>query len=103
MLAISALCLAAVERWPQWAKLLYSPMRWKYRLSFVLGRGTRYALLASVGLFLPIPGPWIVVASLLALAIEVRGARRMNRTSEPGPAFSPDLGGREAVAVGEEA
>jgi membrane protein YqaA with SNARE-associated domain len=208
MLAISVLCLAAAERWPEWAKLLYSvpytflgnslaplpydgavvylggrfslplivavavaatliieswnmellarvlardgtrgfrnhrvtqltlrwyrkapfwslvatcvlpvvphyPMRflavlaeyplWKYQLSIVLGRGTRYALLASVGLFLPIPGPWIIVASLLALALGVRSARRMNRAGDPGPALSPDLGHRDAVTAGEEA
>jgi membrane protein YqaA with SNARE-associated domain len=76
---------------------------WKYQLSVVLGRGTRYGLLASVGLFLPIPGPWIVVASLIALAIGVRSARHMNRTGNAEPALSPDLNSRNAVAAGEEA
>src|SRR4051812_28049371 len=71
---------------------------WKYQLSVVLGRGTRYGLLASVGLFLPIPGPWIVVASLIALAIGVRSARRMNRTSGAAQAVSSNLGaGKTAV------
>jgi ribonucleoside-triphosphate reductase len=52
---------------------------WKYQLSVVLGRGARYVGLAGVGVALPIPGYWIVIASLLALALGVRGARRMNR------------------------
>jgi membrane protein YqaA with SNARE-associated domain len=53
---------------------------WKYQMSVVLGRGSRYLLLAGVGLALPIPGHWILLASLVALAFGVRGARRMNRT-----------------------
>lgn len=52
---------------------------WKYQVSVVLGRGARYAGLAGVGLALPIPGPWIVAASLVVLAFGLRGARRMNR------------------------
>ena len=52
---------------------------WKYQISVVLGRGTRYLGLAGVGFALPIPGYWIVLASLVALAFGVRGARRMNR------------------------
>jgi len=76
---------------------------WKYQLSVALGRGTRYGLLASVGLFLPIPGPWIVVASLVALAVGVRSARQMNRTGNVEPALAPDLNSRNAIAAGEEA
>jgi ribonucleoside-triphosphate reductase len=56
---------------------------WKYQMSVVLGRGARYVGLAGVGVALPIPGHWIVIASLVALALGVRGARRMNR--DPGP------------------
>jgi membrane protein YqaA with SNARE-associated domain len=59
---------------------------WKYQLSVVLGRGTRYSGLVLVGAALPIPGPWIVLASLLILALGLRGARRMNR-SQPEPAI----------------
>jgi ribonucleoside-triphosphate reductase len=55
---------------------------WKYQLSVILGRGTRYAVLASVGLIVPIPTSWIIVASLVALAVTVRSARRMNRTPD---------------------
>jgi membrane protein YqaA with SNARE-associated domain len=53
---------------------------WKYQLSVVLGRGARYSGLVLVGATVPIPGPWIVLASLLILAFGVRGARRMNRS-----------------------
>src|SRR5690349_5153747 len=56
---------------------------WKYELSVFLGRGARYAALAGLGLALPIPGHWIVLVSLAALALGVRGAKRMNRV--PGP------------------
>ena len=52
---------------------------WKYQLSVILGRGTRYTVLVLVGATIPIPGPWIVLASLVILALGVRGARRMNR------------------------
>jgi hypothetical protein len=52
---------------------------WKYQVSVVLGRGARYVGLAGVGVALPIPGYWIVIVSLVALALGVRGARRMNR------------------------
>jgi membrane protein YqaA with SNARE-associated domain len=55
---------------------------WKYQLSVMLGRGTRYAVLGGLGIALPIPWQWIVLASLVALAFGVRGARRMNRTPE---------------------
>jgi membrane protein YqaA with SNARE-associated domain len=57
---------------------------WKYQLSVFLGRGTRYSGLVLVGATVPIPGPWIVLASLMILALGVRGARRMNRSqAEP--------------------
>jgi membrane protein YqaA with SNARE-associated domain len=70
---------------------------WKYQLSVVLGRGARYVALAGVGLALPIPGPWIVVASLIALAVGARGARRMNRSPQT------SLGSRPETALPEEA
>ena len=57
---------------------------WKYQISILLGRGLRYALLAGVGFALPIPGQWIVLASLVALALGVRSARRMNRAPAAG-------------------
>ena len=71
---------------------------WKYQLSVVLGRGTRYSGLVLVGAALPIPGPWIVLASLLILALGLRGARRMNR-SQPEPAISRST----EAAIPEEA
>jgi membrane protein YqaA with SNARE-associated domain len=52
---------------------------WKYQMSVILGRGARYLGLAGLGLAMPIPGRWIVLVSLVALALGVRGARRMNR------------------------
>jgi membrane protein YqaA with SNARE-associated domain len=52
---------------------------WKYQITVILGRGTRYAALAGLGIALPIPGHWIVIVSLVALAFGVRGVRRMNR------------------------
>jgi ribonucleoside-triphosphate reductase len=55
---------------------------WKYQLSVVLGRGSRYVGLAGVGLTVPIPGEWIVVVSLVLFALGVRGARKMNREPE---------------------
>jgi uncharacterized membrane protein YdjX (TVP38/TMEM64 family) len=55
---------------------------WKYLVSVVLGRGARYVGLATVGVLVPIPGYWIIVASLIALAVSVRSARRMNRAEE---------------------
>ncbi len=64
---------------------------WRYQLSVILGRGTRYTGLVLVGAAIPIPGPWIVLASLLILALGVRGARRMNRSQpESTSARSPD-------------
>jgi membrane protein YqaA with SNARE-associated domain len=77
---------------------------WKYQLSVLLGRGTRYAVLGGIGMALPIPGPWIVVASLLALGIGVRSARRMNRTTDSVPGTVPELVSRKKVVpVAEEA
>ena len=52
---------------------------WKYQLSVALGRGMRYSALVLIGATIPIPGPWLVLASLVALGFGVRGARRMNR------------------------
>jgi membrane protein YqaA with SNARE-associated domain len=69
---------------------------WKYQLSVVLGRGSRYVLLGGLGVALPIPGRWIVLASLVLLAIGMREARRMNRTP-------PEGVGRGPVVVAEEA
>jgi len=51
---------------------------WKYQLSVILGRGARYAALAGFGVVFPIPGPIILAASLVILAIGLRSARRMN-------------------------
>jgi membrane protein YqaA with SNARE-associated domain len=68
---------------------------WKYQLSVVLGRGARYVALAGVGVVLPIPGHWLVLASLLALAFGVKGARRMNRT--------PEIVGGHPAALAEKA
>lgn len=56
---------------------------WKYQITVVLGRGSRYVALAGVGVALPIPGEWIILVSLIALAFGVRGARKMNRTPDP--------------------
>jgi membrane protein YqaA with SNARE-associated domain len=64
---------------------------WKYQLSVILGRGSRYAGLVLVGATLPIPGPWILVASLVILAFGFRGARQMNRSPvEPAIARSAE-------------
>jgi membrane protein YqaA with SNARE-associated domain len=71
---------------------------WKYQLSVILGRGTRYAGLVLVGATLPIPWPWILVASLVILAFGVRGARRMNRL-QPEPAMARST----EAAIPEEA
>jgi membrane protein YqaA with SNARE-associated domain len=56
---------------------------WKYQLSVVLGRGTRYLGLAGLGWALPIPGIWIALASIVILAFGVRAARRMNEPVDP--------------------
>jgi membrane protein YqaA with SNARE-associated domain len=52
---------------------------WKYQISVVLGRGARYTALAGLGVALPIPGQWLLLASIVALAFGIRGARKMNR------------------------
>lgn len=70
---------------------------WKYQTSVILGRGTRYAALVLIGATLPVPGPWIVVASLVILAFGVRGARRMNRRATEATAT------RSSRALPEEA
>jgi membrane protein YqaA with SNARE-associated domain len=54
---------------------------WKYQLSVILGRGARYVGLVSVGVAFPIPTVWLVLVSLVVLALGARGAVRMNRTS----------------------
>ena len=61
---------------------------WKYQTSVILGRGSRYVGLAGLGVALPIPGYWIVLVSLLAFALGIRGARRMNRAPSAVPAGS---------------
>jgi ribonucleoside-triphosphate reductase len=70
---------------------------WKYQISVVLGRGARYVALAGLGVALPLPGEWIILASLIALAFGVRGARKMNRVPDPA------LGVRAQAAMPEEA
>src|SRR4051812_33773688 len=75
---------------------------WKYQLSVLLGRGVRYAVLASVGVILPIPAPWLIIASLIALLIAVRSARRMSQTTESATPSPAELGGPTTVAAGEE-
>jgi membrane protein YqaA with SNARE-associated domain len=52
---------------------------WKYQLSVIIGRGTRYLGLAGLGWALPIPGIWVALASLVILGFGVRAARRMNQ------------------------
>jgi membrane protein YqaA with SNARE-associated domain len=69
---------------------------WKYQLSVVLGRGARYLALAGVGVAMPIPGHWILLASLIALAFGVRGAKRMNRSPRPGRNTHPAILSEEA-------
>ena len=71
---------------------------WKYQLSVILGRGTRYAGLVLVGATIPIPGLWIVLTSLVILALGARGARRMNR-AQPEPTIARSL----EAALREEA
>ena len=70
---------------------------WKYQVSVILGRGTRYVGLVLVGATMPIPGSWIVVVSLIILAFGIRGARRMNRPEPTLPMTAP------AEALPEEA
>jgi membrane protein YqaA with SNARE-associated domain len=71
---------------------------WKYQISVILGRGTRYSALVLIGTVLPIPGPWIVLASVVILAVGVRGARRMNRSQA-----EPAVGRSAETAVPEDA
>jgi membrane protein YqaA with SNARE-associated domain len=75
--------------------------QWKYQLSVLLGRGTRYAVLGSIGVVLPIPGTWLLGASLVALAFGVRSARRMNRLPASGaaPAPEPALGSANSAVA----
>jgi membrane protein YqaA with SNARE-associated domain len=62
---------------------------WKYQTSVILGRGTRYAGLVLVGATVPIPGAWLLAASLIILAFGIRGARKMNQGDAPGTLGSP--------------
>jgi membrane protein YqaA with SNARE-associated domain len=71
---------------------------WKYQISVILGRGTRYSALVLIGTVLPIPGPWIVLASVVILAVGFRGARRMNRSQA-----EPATGRSTEAAIPEEA
>jgi ribonucleoside-triphosphate reductase len=70
---------------------------WKYQMSVLLGRGARYAVLAGLGVAMPIPGHWLVMVSFVALFFAVRGARKMKRAREGGRA------GPSEPAVAEEA
>jgi hypothetical protein len=70
---------------------------WKYLMSVLLGRGGRYAALAGLGVAVPIPGQWLVMVSLVALFLAMRGARKMNRAPESARA------GVSKPAVAEEA
>jgi hypothetical protein len=54
---------------------------WKYQLSVIVGRGTRYLGLAGLGFALPIRGGWIALASVVILLLGMRAARRMNQPS----------------------
>ena len=62
---------------------------WKYQASVILGRGTRYAGLVLVGATVPIPGTWLLVASMIILAFGVRGARKMNREEPASTLVAP--------------
>jgi uncharacterized membrane protein YdjX (TVP38/TMEM64 family) len=83
--ALVATCvLPVVPHYPmRFLAVLAGYPLWKYQLSVVLGRGTRYIGLAGVGLALPIPGSWIALASVVLLILGVRAARRMNQDSPP--------------------
>jgi ribonucleoside-triphosphate reductase len=69
---------------------------WKYQLSVILGRGTRYVGLAGVGLALPIPGIWIALASIVILGFGVRAARRMNEPEDAVTSLPPIAAAEEA-------
>ena len=75
---------------------------WKYQLSVILGRGTSYAVLASVGVILPIPTHWLILASLVALFVTIRSARRMNQTSDAQQPAPTELVGPKTVSAVEE-
>jgi membrane protein YqaA with SNARE-associated domain len=77
------------------AVLVAYPM-WKYQLSVILGRGARYGALAGFGMVVPIPGPVIVAASLIILAVGLRSAHQMNQPR-------PDTMPRVVEPVREEA
>ncbi|HEU5304283.1 MAG TPA: hypothetical protein VFU40_06545 [Gemmatimonadales bacterium] len=77
------------------AVLAHYPM-WKYQLSVILGRGTRYSALAAFGLVVPIPGPWIVAASVVILAVGIRSAHRMNRPQAEAGRRAPGTAAEEA-------
>jgi hypothetical protein len=51
-------------------------------------------VLGGIGVALPIPGRWLVLASLVALALTIRGARRMNGATDtrqvPPEAVAPE-------------
>jgi membrane protein YqaA with SNARE-associated domain len=82
---VATCVLPIVPHYPmRFLAVLASYPVWKYLISVVLGRGARYAVLAGVGVVVPIPGHWILMASLVALFFGVRGARKMNRSSEGG-------------------
>lgn len=77
--------LAVLARYPMW----------KYQLSIALGRGGRYVWLAALGWVFHIPGTWLAAASIIALLLAVRGARRMNRYEADGvPMSAPDAAER---------
>jgi membrane protein YqaA with SNARE-associated domain len=84
-LSLVATCvLPIIPHYPmRFLAVLAGYSMWKYQFSVVLGRGTRYLALAGIGVALPVPGRWLVLASLIALAFGIRGARKMNRTPEP--------------------
>jgi hypothetical protein len=69
---------------------------WKYQLSILLGRGMRYTALAGFGLVVPIPGPWIVAASLVILAIAIRSARRIKQPQPEALSARPESAAEEA-------
>lgn len=69
---------------------------WKYQLSVLLGRGMRYTALAGFGLVVPIPGPWIIAASLVILAVGIRSARRMKRPQPEALSTRPETAAEEA-------
>ena len=62
--------------------------QWKYQLTVILGRGMRYAVLAGIGVMVPIHPGWILLVSALAMALGFRGARKMNRVPSAGVASS---------------